>query len=267
MHTRRFVSRSLLLKLAYLLASGLLLSGASPCQVNGMRTFANRIEGTTIQKNAKDDFTLISIERSFKPFPPSSILNVRFYLPVLQAGKNVAVFLEAQELQDSLHYFMEARNFTWKMGDWNSFKPWPTSDVIDQLGLDSNNIGIRAGYQRGSNPPVFLPVDVAVETANITSSGSLYTSHLITGEILQAINISVFNDSGMPVNLKLPRLGCDVSIAPKCIKYPSGGEVVFDLDFSSLPAGQYHIMLSGDTLNTNEKTSLDIKIYHHPPGV
>src|SRR6266576_4126284 len=77
-------------------------------QVQGMQTFDNRREGTNIHPNALQDFNLIAVHREYQSFGPHSTLHVRFYLPRVTDSENRQVFLEATELQDSFHYFMEA---------------------------------------------------------------------------------------------------------------------------------------------------------------
>ena len=128
----------------WLIGAGVFLSACSvtSAQVQGMQAFDNRVEGTNVHNNALQDFTLIAIHRSFQLFPQNATLHVRFFLPRIGDDANKKVFVQAVELQDSFHYFMEAKNPKWKDGDWNIFEPWPTKDVIDRLGLQAGNIGV-----------------------------------------------------------------------------------------------------------------------------
>src|SRR6266478_5145262 len=123
-----------------LIFAGIFLSAASAAfaQVQGMKAFDNRIEGTNVHTNALQDFTVIAIHRSFQLFPTNTTLHVRFFLPRVVDSPNKEVFVEAVELQDSFHYFMQAKSFKWNENDWNVFEPWPTKDVIDRLGLQAS---------------------------------------------------------------------------------------------------------------------------------
>jgi hypothetical protein len=123
-----------------------------------MQNFENRVEGTNVHPHALQDFTLIAIHRDFERFKQNAELRVRFFLPPAVANADKKVFVEAVELQDSFHYFMQAKSSSaWKRGNWNVFGPWPTKDVIDPLGLLSENIGVLAAYRAGMD---HLPVDV-----------------------------------------------------------------------------------------------------------
>src|SRR6266481_2218799 len=99
-------------------------------QTQGMKDFGNRLEGTNVHLDALEDFTLIAVHRNFSIFPRNATLNVRFFLPSLPANPKKIVFVQATELQDSFHYFMQSKNSTWSDENWNIFANWPTKDVI-----------------------------------------------------------------------------------------------------------------------------------------
>src|SRR6266853_6495266 len=100
---------------------------AASAQVQGMRAFDNRVEGTNVHTNALQDFALIAIHRNFQFFPKNATLHVRFFLPRLAGNLDDKVFVQAVELQDSFHYFMQAKGTSkWRDGNWNVFEPWPT---------------------------------------------------------------------------------------------------------------------------------------------
>jgi hypothetical protein len=170
------------------------------CQVQGMQTFENRLEGTNVHPNALQDFTLIAVHRDFQPFKENSTLRVRFFLPGVPADRDRKVFVEALELLDSFHYSMQAKNSNaWKDGAWNIFGPWPTKDVIDRLSVQAMNVGVLAGYRVGNNPPVYLPVDVYAKDGQPTVR--TYTFHFITGQDLQALDVTVTNAAGAVMNV------------------------------------------------------------------
>ena len=245
--------------------AGILLAMVVPTygEAQGMKDFGNRLEGTTMHPNALEDFTLVAVHGNFESFPRNVNLNVRFFLPRLQANPNKKVFVQAVELQDSFHYLMRSKTATWKDGSWNIFGPWSTRDVIDQLGLQADNVGVLAEYRIDNNRPVYLPVDVYHSGKQLAKR--IYTFHFITGQDLQSLEISVTNTAGAGMNVHKPELKCNKSFNPNCRLYAAGSTQAFDLDMSSLPEGEYHMKLVGHVPRTSTPTSLDIVLYHHHP--
>jgi len=235
---------------------------AALTQVQGMQSFENRFEGTNVHPNALQDFTLIAIHRHFQLFKKNTGLRVRFFLPAVAANDEKKVFIEGVELQDSFHYFMQAKTSAWKNDNWNVFGPWPTKDVIDRLGLLSDNLGVLAGYRVGNDRPVYLPVDVYV--AEGRPAVQTYTFHFITGQDLQSLDVSITNSVGVPMSIAKPQLKCKKTYNPNCKLYAAGSTGSFPLDMSSLPAGEYHVKLLGHVPGSLTPTSLDILLYHHP---
>ena len=245
-------------------AAVLLSAGAgTPAQVQGMQAFDNRVEGTNIHTNALQDFTLIAIHRNFQLFSQNASLHVRFFLPRLDGSPNRKVFVEAVELQDSFHYFMQSKSTSkWNDGVWNVFEPWPTLDVIDRLGLQARSLGVLAGYRIGNDRPVYLPADVYQNEGQFTAKS--YTIHFITGQDLRSLDVSVTNSAGVDIKVPKPQLKCNTSYNPSCKLYAAGSAQAFLLDMSSLPVGEYHIKLLGHVPGTLTPTSLDIVVYHRP---
>lgn len=250
--------RKCLIILGMFLATGL---SATYGQVQGMKTFGNRLEGTTVHPDALNDFTLVAVHRNFSSFPHNANLNVRFFLPRLPGNPSKDVVVEAVELQDSVHYLMRSKTATWRDGTWNTFGPWPTKDVIDSLDIESDNLGVLAKYQIANRLPVYLPVDVYQKDEQLR--GGAYTFHFITGQELQALEISVTNRAGR-VNLRVPTLQCNKAFNPNCRKFAAGSTGAFDLDMSSLAEGEYHLKLTGHIPGNATPTSLEIVVYHHP---
>jgi hypothetical protein len=227
---------------------------------SGMKDFDNRREGTTIRQDALEDFTVLSVDRYVEPYKNNATLYVRFYFP---SGLPAAsAFVEALELQDSFHYFMQAKQVQWKTGDWNVFGPWPTSAVIDPLDIHSDNLSVRAGVQLADKSRFYFPVDVYQKQAPPRKQS--YTFHFVTGQDLQSLDISIVSDKGASVNLKVPILSCDRKMSVNCILYPAGTTQAFDLDMSQLPEGEYRIHGVGHMPKTSDETSLNIRLYHHP---
>jgi hypothetical protein len=240
----------------------LLLTATRYSHGQGMKDYGNRLEGTNVHPNALEDFTLLAVHKTFAAFPRSTNLNVRFFLPKLDNNSLKSVFLEAVELQDSFHYFMKAKNPSWKDGTWNVFQQWPTKDVIDALGIQADNLGVLAGYRLGDSRTVYLPVDVYPSGLQLPVRA--YTFYFITGQDLQSLDISVTNAAGQEVGLHKPPLRCNKTLNPACRLFSGGSTHAFDLDMSSLPQGEYHLKLLGHVPGTSTPTSLDIAVYHHP---
>jgi hypothetical protein len=241
----------------------LLLSAAavSMAQIQGMKAFENRMEGTNVHTNSLQDFTLVALHRSFAAFSPNATLHVRFFLPSVPPSSQREVFVEASELQDSFHYFMQAKNpRKWNYGKWNVFEPWPTKDVIDRLGLRYENIGVRAGYRNASGPPVYVPVDVYQSENQPVSS--LYTFYFISGSDLQALDVSVTPSNGIPIKGLALQQKCNKSFNPSCRLYAAGSIHSFPLDMSKLPQGEYHVRLTGHVPGSLIPTSFNLVLYH-----
>ncbi len=228
-------------------------------QANGMSDFGNRFEGTTIQLNALNDLTFVALHRHFERFSTGSTLSISFFLPRL-TGNNNKVFLEALELQDSLHYFMTSKPRSWQPGAWNTFYPWPTKDVIDPFGVASDNIGVRAALQVGNKTRMYLPVDVY--PTNPPHKQQKYTFYYVTGQDLQSVEVSVTNVNGRPVKITKPSLRCSQKRDQNCLLFAAGNTFNFELDFSALPEGQYYVHLVGVIPKTHIKTSVVTSLYH-----
>jgi hypothetical protein len=227
-----------------------------------MQDFVNRREGTTVHPDALEDFTVIALHRTFAQFSRDAELNVRFFLPKLPGDHNSEVFVEAVELQDSVHYLMQSKSISWTEGNWNVFGHWPTKDVIDRLGIDSQNLGVLARYRMSGGPPVYLPVDVYQNDRPVTKHA--YTVHFITGQDLQALDVSVTKQNGVPVSQMKQHLACSRTFNPNCKLFAAGSTQVVDLDMSSVPEGEYFVKLTGHVPGSSTPTSLDIVLYHHP---
>lgn len=246
----------------WIVAATFLSAGpATVAQVQGMQAFGNRLEGTNIHTNALQDFTLVAIHRSVQAFTPNATLHVRFFLPQMTGDSDRKVFVEATELQDSFHYFMQAKDsIKWNDGNWNVFGPWPTKDVIDRLGVQSSNVGVRAGYRIANGPPVFLPVDVY--QINAQPNTGAYTFYFVSGSDLQSLDVSVTSSKGAAIKALSLQQRCNKAFNPDCKLYAAGSTHAFSLDMSALPRGEYHVRLLGHVPGNLTPTSFDILLYH-----
>ena len=233
---------------------------AASDNTEGMRNFGNREEGTAVEAHGSEDLALLGLHRDFQSFPKNSELLVRFYLPkILPQGGSRRVSLEAREIVDSRHYLMRSKQPAWSDGEWNSFSPWPTKDVIDQLGLDSSNIAVLASYRDGNTAPVYVPVDV-LSTSSGTPVKRPYTFHFETSWNIHSLDKSVTSPDGHKTVLKADR--CNIS--PTCVLYSAASSHSFDVDMKDFPEGVYTIDLLGHLPGTSLTPNLRIRVYHHP---
>lgn len=248
---------------AFVAVAAMLLSASLPgfAQLQGMHAFENRVEGTNVHTNALQDFTLLAVHRSFAAFTPNATLHVRFFLPTGSRGSQPEIFVEASELQDSFHYFMQAKNSpTWEHGKWNVFEPWPTRDVIDRLGLQYQNIGVRAGYRLANHAPVYLPVDVYPAGAHPGSG--VYTFYFMSGSDLQTLDVAVTSSTGTELKSLALEQKCNKSFNPSCKLYAAGSTHSFSLDMSRQPQGEYRVRLTGHVPGSLTPTLFSFTFYH-----
>lgn len=231
-------------------------------QTQGMKDFGDRLEGTNVHRNALEDFTLLAVHRNLPHFVRNVNLNVRFFLPKLPGNPSKRVLVQAVELQDSFHYFMQTKDPNWKDDSWNVFAHWPTRDVIDKLGVQAENLGVLAQYRIDNQRPVYLPVDVYQSDAQTPKRA--YTFQFVTGQDLQSLELFLTNAAGAEVRFNKPSLKCNKSFNPNCKLYAAGSTQAFDLDMSSLVEGEYRLKLIGHVPGTLTPTSLEIALYHHP---
>lgn len=232
---------------------------------DGLQKFGNRKEGTAVRKDARGpDFTLISIEGHIDIFPPNSNLRVKFYLPRSVPGQNdLSTFVEASELVDSQHYFMQSLpELKWQNGDLKDFGPWPTRDVIDRLHIDPSNLAVRAGRHIGAADALYSPAFVCTGKCDLTAR--TYTIHFKSGVDLNKLEVSVNDNAGHPLKSLNQTLACNTGLVSDCIKFPRDATRTFTLDMSGLPAGRYLIHLIGRQPNTTDTTATSFSLYNHP---
>jgi hypothetical protein len=106
----------------------------------------NRFEGHRRVEVAAPAFEALSFVRGEPIASRSSptTLRANFYLP-----KAKPIYIKARELVAVHFYEMAAKRTDWPVGA-NTFGPWRTSDVIDELGVSLSNIGVlaRVGNKR-----------------------------------------------------------------------------------------------------------------------
>ncbi len=220
-----------------------------------LRDFDNRREGQLPAYNGKFDFLCLGIHRTFQKFDRNAKLYVRFPMP--DGATNL--FVNAAELLAAKDYVMEAKKT--KLGPVATFGPWPTSDVIDKLGIQWNNLGVLAGFTLNGEK-VFSPVDVG---QTLGSARSLYTVHFRLGVSIRSLEVTATAKSGNK-SLLLYQKSCDPKRFPGCTLWFDSSVQHATLDMSALPTGVYVIMLDGtlsDATDTHTKTTF--LLYHRSP--
>jgi hypothetical protein len=83
-------------------------------QVQGMRSFDNRDEGTNAHTNALQDLTLVALHRNFQTFSPNSTLRVRFFLPRMTDALDRKVLVQARSVRsyDYCRVIPAGKNFS-----------------------------------------------------------------------------------------------------------------------------------------------------------
>ena len=232
-------------------------------QTDGMREFPNRREGTTIRQNAADDFKILAVHRGLATFTRNTQLLVHFFTPPTDNPKVPTINVEACELQDTHHYLMQAKpDPNWKSGQWLTFGPWPTSDVIDRVPVGTGNLGVLTTMlPENAGTPVYLPAEVA--TPGEHHATAAYTIFFVTGKDLQKLNISVTTQSGTKNTPSTPPQECDTRLNPNCTVYRAGSTQAIDIDFSRMNDGIYHIAFTGTIPRSSVVPSIAFSLYHH----
>jgi hypothetical protein len=212
----------------------------------------NRMEGLIVVPRNKLPVTLLSFSGYFEPFGVSDSVALRlvFYLPL-----NSEVEIVAQDLDGQSQYRMRSKpGYSASLG-WNSFGPWPTSEVLQPAKLDSDSIGILAQLRTdlipGANQsvaPVFLyhsnaPQEIKkyliVFRPEYTQSSFEY--EVLTGPGGKLTSVEKHTTGAMPV---------------------AGKEFEITLDTSKIPEGPALLRLSGQNRNREGGIAFNIAFYH-----
>jgi hypothetical protein len=151
---------------------------------------------------------------------------------------------------------MQSKPNTWRLGEWNDFGPWPTRDILDQLGIMPGNLALLASFRRSTGDLIYLPVEVLVHGAPLSSS--TYTVEVKSSWNLHAIETSIINPSGKIE--ELPIQGC--SFGPTCILYDADTPFSINLNLNGQPEGVYRFHIVGRVPNNSLRPELSVKIYH-----
>ena len=217
-----------------------------------LREFDNRREGTLPAYNGKFDFLFLGLHRSFQKFDRNAKLYVRFAMP--NGATNV--FVDAAELLAAKDYAMEAKKT--KLGPVCTFGPWPTSDVMDTLGIRWTNLGVLAGFTLNGEK-VFSPVDVG---QRLGSTGNVYTVHFRLGVSIRSLEITATAKSDNKSVLVYQKF-CDSKRFPGCTLWFDSTSQHAPLDMSAFPTGVYVMTFDAALSNTkDDHTKATFLLYH-----
>lgn len=230
-----------------------------------MSHFGNRDEGETTHYNGLGEFVILGVHDSFTRFEGASTLSVSFFLPPESRSRDQSpqpVQVEGSELIGTSHYYMRsADSLSWEFGRVNTFGPWPTEAVIDQLHIHSDNIGVLASTKTKDGTIIVLPVDVS--TGSPINRSYKYAVFFLTGKSLQRLSVSIEEGSGKTVKSNYDAAVCNTHADPDCRVYVAGSTQHVTLDFSGQPNGIYNVHFVGHVPGSNESTSKILTIYHH----
>jgi hypothetical protein len=208
----------------------------------------NRYEGSVYIPVANPDLTLLSFVGSFPSFQKDVTLKVRFFLP----GDTVA-FISAQELRDRKQYRMEAKPRRWQAGQWNEFAPWPTRDVIDSLGVPSENLGVVVrlgdnGQGSGEVAPAFV---YTTPTPPVVQS---YRFVFRPGLTLRGLRYTVYRlDGAAPSKLREADLKAQRT---------RGEPFPIDIDAKDLPPGHLRLFVRAFDKNQTDEVTRQYDFVH-----
>ncbi|MFI5184336.1 MAG: hypothetical protein ACHQNV_08060 [Vicinamibacteria bacterium] len=211
----------------------------------------NRYEGSVRVPVANPDLALLSFTGSFSPFHKEATLKVRFFLP-----DETAVFISAQELRDRKQYRMEAKPRPWKVGQWNEFAPWPTRDVIDVLGVSSENLGVvvrlgESGQGSGEVAPALVyttPPPPVVET---------YRFVFRPGLTLRGLRYTLYRlDGAAPAKLREMELKAQRT---------RGEPFPIDIDAKDLPPGRIRLLVDAFVKDRSDEVTRQFDFLHKGP--
>jgi hypothetical protein len=114
----------------------------------------NRLEGYVRREIAAPAFEALGFIRGpqLKTFRSPAVLNLHFFL-----SRSSRVRIHALELIPLKQYQMEVKRADWREG-WNNFGPWPSSDVLDPLGVSLANIAVLAQGDETQSEAELVPV-------------------------------------------------------------------------------------------------------------
>jgi len=215
--------------------------------------FGNRFEGS-YQNQGNTDLDIIGVLRSGIAFTSPSTLSVKFFLPTTGLATD-KVLVEAQEIAQSRNYFMQSKSFSLHAADWNAFTPWPSSDVIDPLGVAPQNLAITASYIDQSGTRVYLPVDVNTGVAHPLNT---YTIQFRTAWSIHSLDEKL-TASG---RTSIPLQTIECSAESSCVLYDAGTSHAISLDMSNRPDGFYSLQLIGHVPNKFSPIHATVTFYH-----
>ncbi|MBN1349279.1 hypothetical protein JXJ21_07710 [candidate division KSB1 bacterium] len=239
-----------IMKIAIILISCFLLQSSLFSQPDlKYQERGNRYEGVELLGVRAPDLELISFMGYQEETPPNTdvILKLKFYIPA-----DAKFFITAKELVYRRSYLMKPLTTDWQKG-WRIFEPWPTHDVINQLELKVDEIGVvgRLNYDRlgsGQIAPLIL-----YHTKPISRIDQ-YAFRLRAKRTLSYVNFA------------LSKAGEEQPIESGILREPLPAMEPFriGLDFSDKATGEYTLTINCRIKNEWGGPNRTYTFYHNP---
>ena len=173
----------------------------------------NRFEGIKGIEVSAPPIQLIAFFSYKEEYGCDDILKVKFYL---RNPSNVQLI--AQELRTVEFYWMKAKPQKWKSG-WNEFSPWPVKDVLADLNIPLDNLGVllRMGnnYGSGQVSPVILYCQSSPRPSNIVR----YKAYFRPGISLTGGFYEIYREHGSGEIIRKEQIGSQIPPTPFFIKF------------------------------------------------
>ncbi len=211
----------------------------------------DRSEGVKPKPVTGYDLELLSVLVDFREatsvLPPT--LRVRFFLK-----DPVSVHLTVREQRYEHYYWLDkvVPQSPWKVG-FNEFS-WPTGDVLRQIDpkFPIENLGIVTRLKDGQPSANELIAPAILYHTRLPSTVAAYLFTMKPASDAR-MKVEVFRATGdRPIwSSAVPLAAGD---QPVSIRWPAG----------SVPAGIYHLVVSGYFLNNNQQFKQTVQFYHQP---
>jgi len=171
----------------------------------------NRYEGIKGIEVSAPPIQLIAFFIYKEEYKWDDILKVRFYL------RNPSdVQLTAQELTTVEFYWMEAKPQNWEQG-WNEFSPWPVKDVLAELNINPDNLGVLVRLDKNYGSGLVSPVILCCQSSQSTQRPSnivQYKAYFRPGISLSGGFFEVYKERGNGEIIRKEPIGSQVPPGP-----------------------------------------------------
>ncbi len=210
-----------------------------------------------IKEPVSTHFTLISATLGRTKWGPKknpSKLNIRFYSPTETEAN-----LRVREINSLRSYRLDAARNNWKKG-WNHFGPWPTSDVIDHLEIDVNNLGITVTKSKSPSDSGQLFPAILFET-NIPPKLESYTFVVKSNTGLAPLSWSLYRI------LEANKIRKIESKSGHIEKLAAGSPIQIRVGAKELVGGYYKLRIRGELVSRDRREIVRKSyVFYHKPN-